>query len=158
MPINYANPQGVGATAMPGSTNDARRNAITQALMRVANPPPNTAMPQQQAGYGGMRPDLSRPPNVLGPTTPGPMDPLNAAGAMPGAQPPGLPAQAGMAPTALAPRPPGMPPPVMPPSPASGLPAGPQPNMPNLLNQAPLVTPPNSNLLPPGLNSGSGAY
>jgi hypothetical protein len=155
--IDYSNPQGVGATAMPTGPAtagaDQQRNAITQALMRVANPPPNTGMPQQGPGYGGMRPDLSRPPNVLGPTMPGPQDPLNAAGAMPGAQPGGIMQQAGMAPTALAR--PQVPPQVMPPSPASGMPQGPQPNVPQSLGQGPLIQPPNANLMPPGLNPGN---
>ena len=155
MPINYAQaPQPYGAGGGAGATMDAQRNAITQALMRVANPPPNTGMPQSNAGYGGMRPDLSRPANVLGPTMPGAQDPMSAAGAMPGAQPPGIMGQAGMAPTALT-RPPGAPPQMMPPTPATGMPQGPQPNVPQSLGQGPLVQPPNANLLPPDVNPNS---
>jgi hypothetical protein len=174
--INYANPQGVGATAMPtGPANpmppgaNQQRNAITSALMNVANPAPRT-MPGMGAG-GGYRPDLSRPPNVLGQNMPSPSDPLNAAGAMPGSQPPGIMAQAGMAPSGMGAPPPGGPPmggppvgmggagpgpgAVMPPTPASGLPMGPQPNVPGLVGPQPLMQQPGSQLMQPGTNPGN---
>lgn len=149
MPINYAaapQPYGSGGA-------DQQRNAITQALMRVSNPPPNTGMPQPNAGYGGMKPTMP-PPNNLGPTMPSPQDPLNAAGAMPGPggqAPGGLMQQAGVAPAPI----PQTPPQMMPPTPASGMPQGPQPNVTQALGQGPLIQPPSSNLLPPGLNPGS---
>jgi hypothetical protein len=152
MPINYAAaPTPYGGGGSGGA--DQQRNAITQALMRVANPPPNTGMPQQRSGYGGMRPAMP-PPNNLGSTMPNPQDPLAAAGAMPppgGQAPGGLMQQAGVAPSPL----PQTPPQMMPPTPASGMPQGPQPNVPQALGQGPLVQPPNANLLPPGLNPGN---
>ena len=150
MPINYAQaptPYGRGGS---GGAN-AQRNAITQALMRVANPPPSTGMPQGGQGYGGMKPAMPPPSNV-GSTMPSPQAPLSAAGVMPGNQPPGgLMQQAGVAPSPI----PQTPPQMMPPTPASGMPQGPQPNVPQALGQGPFVQPPNANLLPPGLNPGS---
>jgi len=160
--INYANPQGVGVTAMAapnmGGNVNAQRNAITQALMDIANPPPRSGVTpdpnNMPGGYGP--PQRMPPPNMLGPTMPSPQDPLNAAGSMPGGMPPapgGLMGQARIAPTGL-PNPPGqVPPQVMPPTPGSPMPGGPQPS--TAIGQAPLVQNPANTLIPPGLNPGS---
>jgi hypothetical protein len=151
--IDYSNPMGVGATApSTGPANPAgmQRNAITQALMNVANPPPRTQVPPglgQQGGQMQPNPALSRPPNNLaGPSMPPPGASMGAANAMPGMQPPGMPGQAGMAPTALTPPPGGG----MLPTPGTPMPAGPQPGAPNV---AP--TPLAQQLLPPGVNPGN---
>jgi hypothetical protein len=153
--IDYSNPQGFGATAAGmGAANPAgqQRDAITMALMNVANPPPRTQVPQG-APMQGQRPDLSRPPNVLGAPPPGGMPPpgasMNAAASMPGAQPGGLMNQAGIAPARTGP-----PPPVLPPAPGTGLPQGPMPNVPGLVGQQPQMPQPGTQIPLPGTNPG----
>jgi hypothetical protein len=152
--INYANPQGVGATAPgigPANPAGMQRDAITNALMNVANPPPRTPVPgmgQQQGSQMQPNPALSRPPNNLaGPSMPPPGASMAAAGAMPGAQPPGIMAQANMNPTALTPPPANM----LPPTPATSMPmGGPQPG------GAPVgPSPLTQQLMPPGVNPGN---
>jgi hypothetical protein len=113
--------------SMPGAPQDDQRNAITMALMGIANPPGKGQLPQQP-GFG---PGMMPPKNVsqgmtamgnamgsMGPQPPGPPMPLappmpQAGPPMQGAPPPqGMPIGAGMPPGGGMPASP--PPPPMP--------------------------------------------
>jgi hypothetical protein len=110
--------------SMPGAPQDDQRNAITMALMGIANPPGKGQMPQypQQPGFG---PGMVPPKNISqGMTAIG-----NAMGGM------GQPPQQPGAPMSLAP-PPQQPPPMAPPQAQpmapQGPPVGADPQMPQM--------------------------
>ena len=131
---------------------NSQRNAIVQALMGIANPPPPTGMPGADMQYGA----------TAAPSVTGPIVPPAGGGAMTGMAPP----QQGYAPTGPSPvqsQPmgggvqgppaPGAPPQSMPGMPGmgrAGLPQGPMPKTPNLVGQPLPIEQPGSQMQPPG--------
>jgi hypothetical protein len=135
---NYADPNMI----------NSQRNAITQALMGIANPPPPTSMPGQ---YGATAPPAA--PSVTGPTVPAAGNPMmqpppTAGGGMPmqggvGGMPPGMGGVTGGAPLG--------PPQSMPIAPGggrAGLPYGPVPKAPQIVGQPLDIQQPGSQITP----------
>ena len=105
--VNQVTPQGnLTYSAEPGANQ--QRNSITQTLLGIANPPPQTPMPQMP----------QPPPQMQMPQTP-----------PPGAPPQGAPMGAGMPPQQGMPPQTGMPQPPMPQGSAQGMPQ-PMPQLP----------------------------
>lgn len=123
---------------------DAQRNAIVQALMQVANPPPATGMPGNQMGS-------TRPPGVLAPPMPGAGGGLPGVGGIPGG---GIGGVGTPSPQAASPAGNANPQPFMPPA-GSYAPQSPRQVMPPQIGGAPLGPLPNtSNMVgvpPPGV-------
>jgi hypothetical protein len=154
---------------LPYGTADNQRNAIVQALMNVASPPPRTQAPPAPGQYGG----ATQPPgssSVMSPSLPGTGQGLpgmppggalglggNAGTVQPptGAQPfagppaPGQPGPGMSSPFAQGGYKPLAPPTSMPPAPAGPLPYGPMPNVPNLVGQPPPMQSPGSQMPTP---------
>lgn len=117
-----------------------QRNAITQALMRVQNPPPRTQMPGGNVGAPTQSPIVPAgvAANPAAPGMPGVTNPMPPTGAppQPGAQPPGMQQPFAPPPGGSIGAPTVGPPQAMPVSPG-GFAVPPQPNVPGLVGALP---------------------
>lgn len=147
---------------MPYGDPNSQRNAIVQALMNVASPPPRTQAPPMPGQFGATASPAA--PSVMGPQSPGipapgggalgvggaagvTPSPTAATGIQPGSVPGGMSSPfaqgGGIKPLA--------PPMTMPPAPAGPGPMGPPPLSQNLVGQQPAMGMPGTQMPVPGM-------